>query len=49
MSSSPHFALIKAPFYLPGLITLPQFFVISRHLNLGTRTSSASLNYQIEV
>jgi hypothetical protein len=49
MSSSPHFALIKAPFYLPGLITLPQFFVINRHLNLGTRTSSASLNYQIEV
>ena len=23
MSSSPHFALIKAPFYLPGLITRP--------------------------
>ena len=49
MSSSSQFALIKAPFYLPGLVALPKFGVKTRHLNLNTRHSSARLNYEMEI
>ncbi len=41
------FALIKAPFYLPGLVALPKFIVKTHHLEM-TR-SAARLNYEMEI
>lgn len=41
------FALIKAPFYLPGLVALPKFIVRTHHLEMID--SAARLNYELEI
>jgi TonB family protein len=43
------FALIKASFYLPGLVALPKFIVKTHHLNLNMKHSAARLNYEMEI
>ena len=39
------FALMKTPFYLPGLVTLPKFVVKTYHLEMIQ--SAARLNYEL--
>ncbi len=41
------FALMKTPFYLPGLVTLPKFIVKSHHLEMIQ--SGARLNYELRI
>jgi TonB family protein len=41
------FGLTKAPFYRPGLVALPKFFVKTRHLNMPK--FAAHVNYQMEI
>ncbi len=48
-ASAQQYALIKAPFYRPGLVALPKFIVRTRHLNVNLAHSAGRLNYEMEV
>ena len=48
-ASGLQYGFVKAPFYPPGLVSLPRFIVKTHHLNLNMRNSAGSVNYEMRV